>query len=263
VDRVKGRDRYAAATRRAAVSAVLLGAVIAGGVVVSDRLPHVESRPAAGPTATGVTTPATPTAAPPTTTVAPAAPPIVRDPIPFGAKRKADTAAYLKRHAGKATWKLEPRMVVLHYSESDTYESVRSVFAANRPNLGERPGTCAHYVVDQVGVIRELVPPTTACRHTIGLNQEAIGVEFVQSSQGNSPRWATQQILSRRAQATAGAELVAWLERTYDIPPDRVIGHAMANDDKDFRDLVGWRNDHVDWQRPEVLRFRQLVADAG
>jgi hypothetical protein len=37
----------------------------------------------------------------------------------------------------------------------------------------------------------------------------------------------------------------------------------MANDDKDFRDLVGWRNDHVDWQRPEVLRFRQLVADAG
>ena len=259
---VKGREGYAAGARRAALSAALLGAVIAGGVVVSDRLPKVDAdatTAATAPAAPSVT--ATPLA--PTTTAAPTQPRIVRDHIPFGPERKADTAAYLKRHAGKATWKLEPRMVVLHYSESDTYESVRSLFAANQPNLGERPGTCAHYVVDQRGTIRELVPPSMVCRHTIGLNQEAIGVEFVQSSQGKSPRWATQQVLARPAQAKAGAELVAWLEREYGIPPDRVIGHAMANDDKDFRDLAGWRNDHVDWQRPEVLRFRQLVADVG
>jgi len=38
------------------------------------------------------------------------------------------------------------------------------------------------------------------------------------------------------------------------------IGHAMANDAPQFRDLQGWRNDHTDWQRPEVLRFRKRLA---
>ena len=32
-----------------------------------------------------------------------------------------------------------------------------------------------------------------------------------------------------------------------------VIGHAMANHSPYFKDLEGWRNDHTDWLRRDVL----------
>jgi len=186
----------------------------------------------------------------------------VADHLRFGATRKVETADYAERHYGTRTSRLRPTMIVLHYSESDTYASVRSQFAADLPNRGETPGTCAHYVVDQDGTIHELVPPTLVCRHTVGLNHVAIGIEFVQSSGGHDPRWAAQQVLRRRAQAAAGVALVEHLQRRFSIADDDVIGHAMANDAKGFRDDEGWRNDHVDWQRPEVVAFRRLLSTA-
>ena len=208
-----------------------------------------------------------PTPAQTATTVTPdldvtTAPRVVTDHLTFGATRKAETAAYAARHYGSRTARLRPSLIVLHYSESDTYASVRSLFEADLPNRGERPGTCAHYVVDQDGTIRELVPPTLMCRHTVGLNHVAIGIEFVQSSRGHGPRWATQQVLQRRAQAAAGVALVEDLQRRFSIADDEVIGHAMANDAKGFRDLEGWRNDHVDWQSPEVEAFRRMLTTA-
>lgn len=223
-----------------------------------------ESTPRPRPVETADPSPTTrssPTTAPPGLDV-PAAPRIVADHLTFGAKRKAETAAYAGRHYGTRTAKLRPTLIVLHYSESDTYASVRSLFEADVPNRGERPGTCAHYVVDQDGTIHELVPPTLMCRHTVGLNHVAIGIEFVQSSRGHDPRWATQQVLRRRAQAVAGVALVEHLQRRFAISDDEVIGHAMANQAKEFRDLEGWRNDHVDWQVPEVAAFRRLLTTA-
>ena len=190
----------------------------------------------------------------------PAAPRIVTDHLTFGARRRAETAAYAARHYGTHTAALRPSLIVLHYSESDTYASVRSLFEADQPNRGEEPGTCAHYVVDQDGTIHELVPPTVMCRHTVGLNHVAIGIEFVQSSHGHDPRWATQQVLRRPAQAAAGVALVEDLQRRFAIRDEDVIGHAMANDSKQFRDLEGWRNDHLDWQAPEVVAFRRMLT---
>ncbi len=212
----------------------------------------------AGPPPTGAPGPATTAPA----LDIPAAPRIVADHLTFGAARKAETAAYAQRHYGTRTSRLRPTMIVLHYSESDTYASVRSLFEADLPNRGEEPGTCAHYVVDQDGTIHELVPPTLMCRHTVGLNHVAIGIEFVQSSRGHDPRWATQQVLARRAQVAAGVALVEHLQRRFAISDDDVIGHSMANQANEFRDREGWRNDHVDWQAPEVVTFRRLLTTA-
>jgi hypothetical protein len=40
-----------------------------------------------------------------------------------------------------------------------------------------------------------------------------------------------------------------------------VVGHAMGNDNSPFfKDLEGWRNDHSDWQRTDVVRFRRMLA---
>ena len=38
-----------------------------------------------------------------------------------------------------------------------------------------------------------------------------------------------------------------------------VIGHAMANDSPYFKDLEGWRNDHTDWLRRDVLDFHHRL----
>ncbi len=257
----------------AAVVAVLaLGLSLVTGL--ADRLvPSLGSTqktagPAAGPSAPASAVPLPTTAGPPASTLVPGAqlvplvPRIVADHLTFGATRMAETAAYDERHYGMRTARLEPTMIVLHYTESDTYASARSLFEADQPNRGERPGTCAHYVVDQDGTIHELVPPTLVCRHTVGLNHRAIGIEFVQSSSGHDPRWAVQQVLRRKPQATAGVALVAYLQRRFAIPDGDVIGHAMANDAKEFRDLEGWRNDHADWQQPEVARFREMLTAA-
>ena len=252
------------------MGAVAAVALLGLGVAVDQSRPwraETDRRPA--PTPSAGTQPESPSVAPSRSpSLSPSAsrgaippgPRIVSDHLRFGATRKAETAAYAARHYGERTARLRPTMIVLHYSESDTYASVRSLFEADQPSRGEAPGTCAHYVVEQDGTIHELVPPSLICRHTVGLNHVAIGIEFVQASHGHGPRWSSQQVLARPAQAAAGVALVETLQRRFAIPDQAVIGHAMANEAKEFRDLAGWRNDHLDWQAPEVAVFRARLT---
>ena len=175
--------------------------------------------------------------------------------IPFGAARLAEMAAYSLRHYGTASSRLTPTMIVLHFTAGATWTSARDTFSADVATLGELPGTCSHYVVDRDGTVYALVPVTIRCRHTIGLNDRAIGIEMVQPA-GPSGAWADQQILARPAQVGAALALVRQLQATYGIPSSAVIGHAMANADPHFHDLLGWHNDHVDWQTGDVTQFR-------
>ncbi len=257
---VKGSVRYAVGARRAVLAAVLVLAAV-GVAVVLEHGGAGRSEPASGQVAGAGRRTGTPTPSP-STAPAPVGPAVVRDALPLGAARLDETSAYAKRHYGTTSTVLRPRLVVLHYTESDTYASARSLFAADEPNHGELPGVCSHYVVEQDGTVHELVPPTVMCRHTIGLNDSAIGVEFVQASHGHGAGWAEGQVLGRRPQAEAGAALVRMLQAQFHIPPEGVIGHAMANDAKEFHDREGWRNDHLDWPEGDVARFRALVAAA-
>src|SRR5262249_10098159 len=118
------------------------------------------------------------TAAASPVTQRPPRPPIVWKPIPFGAQRKAETAAYARRHYGVATWRLtHPHVIVEHYTAGPSFASAFNTFAADVPDseLHELPGTCAHFVVDTDGTIYQLVPLGVICRHTVGLNDTAIG----------------------------------------------------------------------------------------
>ena len=186
-------------------------------------------------------------------------PEIVRDPISYGEDRKAEMANYSRRHYGNEEYRLRnPKVIVLHFTATDSYSSVWSTFDSNAPNLGERPGVCSHYVVEQNGTIDQLVSPRIRCRHTIGLNHVAIGIEMVQST-GRGSHWADQQILDRRRQVGAALRLVRWLQARYEIPTGEVIGHSMANDDPHFKDLQGWTNDHTDWLKRDVKEFRHRL----
>ncbi len=182
------------------------------------------------------------------------------DPIPYGKDRKRQMANYSNRHYGKRTWRLgRPNVIVLHYTATSTYAPVWNTFAANSPALGERPGVCSQYVIEKDGTIHQLTRLYVRCRHTVGLNHQAIGIEMVQESLVGKHS-ADKAILDRRRQILSATKLTAWLKQRYRISMDDVIGHAMANGSRRFKDLEGWRNDHVDWLKSDVRKFRKLVS---
>lgn len=182
------------------------------------------------------------------------------DPIPYGHERKHQMANYSKRHYGKRTWRLDdPKAIVLHYTASSSYESVHQTFASNAPNLGESPGVCAQFVVDKDGTIYQQTRLYVRCRHTVGLNHVALGIEMVQEELGGRNE-STHAILGRKAQIRSATALAAWLKQRYRVPMENLIGHAMANDSPLFKDLEGWRNDHTDWREGDVRVFRKRVA---
>ena len=120
------------------------------------------------------------------------------DPIPFGKARQRQMRGYSERHYGERKAKLvDPKVIVEHYTASTTYSSAWNTFAANAPDVefGERPGVCSHFVVERDGTIHQLVSLRWRCRHTVGLNQTAIGIEHVGVSDAD--------VMGRRAQLKA------------------------------------------------------------
>ncbi len=188
---------------------------------------------------------------------APPRPPIVSKPIPFGAQRKAETAAYARRHYGLNTWRLEnPRVIVEHYTASESFSSAYSTFASDTPDseLHELPGTCAHFVIDRDGTIYQLVSLTTICRHTVGLNYTAIGIEHVGTSDA--------EILGNPRQLDASLRLTAWLMGRYGIQLRNVIGHNESLTSPYHHERYApWRcQTHGDWSRKDMNVYRARLG---
>jgi N-acetylmuramoyl-L-alanine amidase len=183
---------------------------------------------------------------------APAKPHIVWKPIPFGASRKAETAQYAQRHYGIDSYVLHPKVIVEHYTATTTFSSAYSTFAADTPDaeLGQLPGTCAHFVIDRDGTIYQLVPLTIMCRHTVGLNDVAIGIEHVGTSDA--------QILHDAAQMRSSLALTAWLMSRYRISLANVIGHNESLTSRYHKELYApWRRQtHGDWRRADMDAYR-------
>ena len=187
----------------------------------------------------------------------PPKPAIVVKPIPFGAARRAETAAYSRRHYGKSTWRLvQPRVIVEHFTAANTFSSTYSAFASDAPDseLHELPGTCAHFVVDTDGTIYQLVPTLIVCRHTVGLNYTAIGIEHVGTSDA--------QILANPRQLRASLALTAWLMARYRIQLRNVIGHNESLTSPYHHELVtAWRcQTHGDWITGDMRVYRRKLA---
>jgi N-acetylmuramoyl-L-alanine amidase len=193
-------------------------------------------------------------------TVALAAPPrphIVWKPIPYGATRRAEMAAYAKGHYAIDSWVLHPRAIVEHVTATDSFSSVYNTFARDLPDaeLHELPGTCAHFVVDRDGTIYQLVPLNVMCRHTVGLNYTAIGIEHVGTSDA--------EVLGDAAQMRASLALTAWLMLRYSIPLANVIGHSESLTSPLHKELYApWRcQTHGDWQHADMVSYRtRLLA---
>ncbi len=217
---------------------------------------------AAGSSAPTTTPPATSVPAPAPPVVAPK-PRIISDPIPFGPRRKAEMVAYARRHYGsfmQPTYRLiDPHVIVIHYTETPSFQATWNTFAPDTPDpeLHELPNTCAHFVIDSAGGIHQLVPLGIMCRHTVGLNWTAIGIEHV----GNSD----SEVLDDHAQMAASLKLVRWLRCRYGIPVHDVIGHNESLSSPYHReDVPALRTQtHSDFERADMNVYRRRLAAAG
>lgn len=147
-------------------------------------------------------------------------------------------------------------MIVEHYTASNSFSSAYSTFAADSPDgeLGELPGVCAHFVIDRDGTIYQLVRLDTICRHTVGLNWTAFGIEHV----GTSDR----QILANAEQLSASLSLTLWLMSTYGIQLRNVIGHNESVTSPFHRERYSaWScQTHGDFRRASMQSYRAALT---
>jgi beta-N-acetylhexosaminidase len=166
-------------------------------------------------------------------------------------------AAYSLAHYGTATWRLgDPHVIVEHYTANDSFSATWNTFAADTPDpeLHELPGDCAHFVIDQDGTIYQLVPLAIRCRHTVGLNWTAIGIEDVGTSDAD--------VFAHPRELQASLELTAWLMSRFHVSLGDVIGHAESLTSPYHHELVtAWRcQTHADWPTTDMDRYRTMLA---
>jgi N-acetylmuramoyl-L-alanine amidase len=180
-------------------------------------------------------------------------PPIVQRPIPFGAARRRETAAYARRHYGLDTFRLrDPHVIVEHLTVTSSIDATYAVFAPDRPDveLHELPGVCSHFVVGRDGTIVQFVPLAIMCRHTVGLNWTAFGIEHVGSRDSD--------VLGNPRQLRASLALTRWLRCRYRIRVRDVIGHNESLSSPYHRERVARlrRQTHGDWVAASMRRYR-------
>lgn len=193
----------------------------------------------------------------------PAPPPVDAWPIPFGEKRKREMAAYSARHYGERTWRLRrlrrPRVIVEHMAQAGSAAAVHNAFAPDVPDpeLGELPNVCAHFVVSPRGWIFRLVNLRTRCRHTVGLNWTAIGIEHVGYGDGD--------VLGNRRALRASLRLTDWLRCRFRIRVRDVIGHAESLRSPYHRERVPSlrRQTHGDWRHASMRTYRKKLRRFG
>lgn len=221
---------------RAALAAVLVLAICVGLVAVSDASPASQAQTSA------------------------ARPAIASWPIPFGPKRKREMAAYSRRHYGTYQWRLRnPKVIVEHMAQTTTAAAVHNTFAPDVADveLGELPNVCSHFVISGQGRIFQMVNLRTRCRHTVGLNWTAIGIEH--AGYGDS------DLLGRRRQLGASLRLTQYLRCHFGIGVRNVIGHAESLTSPFHYELVpSLRSQtHGDMEHSSMRVYRRKLRRLG
>src|SRR3954453_6163283 len=176
--------------------------------------------------------------------------------IPFPQRRKDEMAAYARRHYGISSYRLtNPKVIVEHVAVASSAAATRSTFVPDRPDpeLHELPGTCAHFVVDRDGTIYQLVSLKLMCRHTVGLNYTAIGIEHAGFKDGD--------VLDNRRELAASLQLTRWLRCRYGIAIKNVIGHNESLSSPYHHENVARlrTQTHADMRRSSMVTYRRKL----
>ena len=129
----------------------------------------------------------------------------------------------------------DPKVIVEHYTATTRPTRRRGTRSPpTRPTSSshERPGVCAHFLIDRDGTITQLVPLRWRCRHTVGLNHVAIGIEHVGVSDAGRDGRPARSSRPRCA-------LTRWLQARFGIRTRDVIGHAESLSSPYYHEDVG------------------------
>ena len=224
-------------------------------------------------------------------TLAPPAAPLVIDgtaAIQMDAARLELTRQYFQLHAPaldlRAPFRMEPKVVVVHYTAIPTLDGTLRTFRAPAIDAGRelvaangRLNVGIQFVVDRDGRIHRLFPETTMVRHVIGLNHVAIGIENV-GSEDISPAQLAGRVGNdgngrqlTPAQLEANVALIRMLKARH---PSLVwlVGHQEYRDFEDPRHpgnalfveaVPGYRTEKIDPGKRFLheLRRRLKAAD--
>jgi beta-N-acetylhexosaminidase len=185
-------------------------------------------------------------------------PQIVQKRIPFPAKRKQEMRRYAQRHYGIDDYRLRnPKVIVEHFTATNSFSSAWSTFAHDVPDveLHELPQVCSHFIIDRDGTIYQVVSTTIMCRHTVGLNWTAIGIEHVGMSDAD--------VMGDARQLHSSLALTRWLKDRYGILIRNVIGHAESLSSPYHHERVAaLRNQtHGDMNHATMVRYRRMLRN--
>jgi N-acetylmuramoyl-L-alanine amidase len=184
-------------------------------------------------------------------------PAIVQDRIPYPAARIGELRAYALRHYGLHRARLiAPKVIVEHLTANSSFSATFNTFAPDVPDseLHELPGTCSHFVIDQQGTIHQLVSLKWMCRHTVGLNWTAIGIEHVGTAEAG--------VFGNVRMLRASLRLTRWLQRRYRITTTNVIGHNESLSSPYHHERVArlQTQTHADFPRRWMVQYRRDLA---
>lgn len=107
-------------------------------------------------------------------------------------------------------------LIVDHIAEAGTAQGIIATFEASRS-----PGAVsAHFVIDQIGTVYQLLPLEDSAWHASQVNQHSVGIEHAAISDP-SPYPHTPPLPITDAQYAASAKLHKWLCGALNIPVDR------------------------------------------
>jgi murein peptide amidase A len=165
-------------------------------------------------------------------------------PIPFGDERKADMADYAQRHYGIHDFRLkDPHVIVEHYTATSSFAPVFDYFSRNEPDPELHELT-----------IYRLVPTSIMCRHTVGLNWTAIGIEHVGQSDSD--------VMGNPRQLASSLRLTRALQGRYRIGTRNVIGHNENRASPYHRERVARlrTQTHADFPRAVMDVYRRRLG---
>jgi N-acetyl-anhydromuramyl-L-alanine amidase AmpD len=95
-----------------------------------------------------------------------------------------------------------------------------------------------------------MVPLSLMCRHTVGLNYTAIGIEHV--------GFRDADVLGNPRELRASLRLTRWLRCRFGIAVRNVIGHNESLTSPYHRERVASlrRQTHGDWTHADMVRYR-------
>lgn len=186
---------------------------------------------------------------------------IIQKPIQFDKQRIDLTRQYQLTHYGINSIKIEPKMIVLHWTCIPSLEISFRIFnkqilpAERRDKLSGDLNVSSHFLIDRDGRIYQLMPEILMARHVIGLNHNAIGIENVGGVDGKDDL--------TEAQARANAFLVCYLKKKYPAIK-HVIGH---NDYLEYKKTSLWLEKDLNYQTDKtdpgpffLAKVKKLIA---